>query len=487
MFESIKSHKSSRFEINGAAFFAVEAKPTNATLSMNNFFQFACALVLTGTTAAVANSPTSQSEVAPANPPPGIFLNWNGGLMTLPVEINARKGGLMIDTGAVTTSLRDSAAKELNVTLTKDEQATGAGIAGKFDEIMKGEVSITIPGQKPEAFPKLSRSHPFIPLAAAHGSGDFGVIGLDDLSGAGAVIDCVNGSMQLHPAGDFSAPAGLLEIPMKRRDIGESTEGHHNFLWTVPVRMNGKDGMMVVDTAAATTVIDESFAKLAGIELKESEAIAIGAGDGAQKLTTGIAPDTTLANNVNLGDIEISGSNLEVVRVNFKPAADDAVPFAGILGMDQLTRVRAVLDCKRGAFHCAREAMNVERDTALIMEALTALVAQGDLQATKLQEDAVKNNGALEIDPLQASQIIIRARGKGLVGDKAKNPGTGTGAAVPDMGQLVTAIQKLAESGDEEAKKCVADAAANGGKLGMTPQQAEQLVARAREKGLLGK
>ncbi|WP_265595021.1 aspartyl protease family protein [Haloferula sp. BvORR071] len=441
---------------------------------MNELLRLACALALAGV--AGTEIPAAPAEPS-ADAPAPIKLNWSHGLMTLPVEIQNKKGHLMVDTGAAATSLCDRLAKELDVTLKEVEGAQGKGIAGDLGKIMEGKVAISVPGQKADAFPKLSGTHTFIPIAAVEGESDgLGVIGLDDLSSAGALLDCVDGTMRLDPAGYFRAPDGLLEIPMTRRTIGGVARKEHEFLWSLPVRVNGKDGVMVVDTGAATTVLDDSFAKQAGVELAKSKAVAKGAGEGLKPLTEGNT-EVVLGGTVSLGRITVYGTDLTAISKNTRQSDGSKVPLAGILGLDQIHRVHALLDCKRGVFFSAKEASPAEAaDTRLIAVALHALVEHGDPQAIAIHDDAIKNQGHLELSSLEGGQLIARARSLGLLGDKAE---------VEKKADLATAIQKLAEHGDEEAKKLVTDAAAKGGKLALKPEQAEQLIARAREKGLL--
>ncbi len=432
-------------------------------LSLNGLIRFSCILGLAGVAAA-------------GDEPSTIKLNWTHGLMTMPVEIQNKKGNLMVDTGAGSTSLCDRLAKELDVQLKEMAGAQGKGIAGDLGKIMEGEVAITVPGQNADAFPKLSGTHTFIPIAATAGADDFGVIGMDDLSAAGAVVDCVNGTMRLDPTGDFRAPEDFLEIPMTRRTVGIQTAREREFLWSLPVRINGTDGVMVVDTGAATTVLDGAFAKQAGLEFTKSEAVAMGAGEGRQELTEGDA-EMVLGGAVNLGSIHLHGTDLNSIATNTQQADGSKVPFAGILGMDQIHRVRALFHCKRGVFFSAREAGPAyETDTALIGVALQALVEHGDAQAIELQDGAIKNEGRLELSALEGSQLVARARGLGLLKDEAE---------LGKKMDVATAIQKLAGHGDEEAKKLVADASSSGGQLEMTPEQAEQLVERARSQGLL--
>ncbi len=91
---------------------------------------------------------------------PEIKLQRYGGMMVLPLQINGKSCSLMVDTGAVATCLRDTAAKELGVVL-----KTEAGVGGESG-IKTGKITAKVPGQNAVAFPGLSGTHPFIPLPA---------------------------------------------------------------------------------------------------------------------------------------------------------------------------------------------------------------------------------------------------------------------------------------------------------------------------------
>jgi hypothetical protein len=122
-------------------------------------------------------------------------------------------------------------------------------------------------------------------------------------------------------------------------------------------------------------------------------------------------------------------------------------------------------------------------DAQRLMEALQLLAQNGDDEAKKTLEEA-QTTRKLTISSTQAGAFVARAREKGLL--KAEDPKIRNESSTrPDVQRIGQAIQVLAQNGDEEAKKTLARAATNGGRLEMTLDQGVEFVTRAKEKGLL--
>jgi hypothetical protein len=51
---------------------------------------------------------------------------------------------------------------------------------------------------------------------------------------------------------------------------------------------------------------------------------------------------------VNLGRIEVLSSTMKIFERSDKNAQGKVVPIVGLLGMDQLVRMKARFDCERG-------------------------------------------------------------------------------------------------------------------------------------------
>ena len=76
--------------------------------------------------------------------------------------------------------------------------------------------------------------------------------------------------------------------------------------------------------------------------------------------------------------------------------------------------------------------------------------------------------------PSAANPVLLNAPGNLLIA-----------GLLPTQAEMIEAITALSESGDPEAKELIAKAVANSGRLELDSKKADELVARAREKGLL--
>lgn len=410
----------------------------------------------------------------------------HSGMLGLPVEINGVKGCLMFDTGAVETLIRDTAAEQIGAKL-KDSTEKRVGIGGQT-KTKVGEISTQVLLCGKDSFPTLSGTHRFLPLAIDEvlpGSGPiFGVIGLSDLASAGVVVDCGGEQMMLQPNGGFHGPNDRHEIQMIRMTYGENA-----FLWAVPVKIGDKRGAMIVDTAAQVTVLEKEFASSAGIELKAGNIRASGAGSASATMTHGFAPSLLLSDKLDLGRISVVGVDMAELRGSCKDASGEKLPVAGLLGMDQLRRTKSCIDCSGGKLYLTRQALAVAPeavfDPELVSQALDALAKSGDQEAKDALEGAAAKGGHLEITPEQGGRFVARAKEKGLLkSDAGKTKGESESAPVTDAHLLLKALQRLTKNGDEEAKKVLEGAVANGGRLQMSSTEAGKFVARAKEKGL---
>jgi Aspartyl protease len=149
---------------------------------------------------------------------------------------------------------------------------------------------------------------------------NFGFIGVPELAAAGAVIDCADSSMTLHPKGNFHPPKANFELPMLHYSprskmlrhflaLFEKEKLEENFLWALPVTIAGKQGVMIVDTGAAVSVITNSFAKRVGMELRKSDFTAVGT-DSSQKMNIGTLPDLLLGGQLQLGKVHVVSGDI---------------------------------------------------------------------------------------------------------------------------------------------------------------------------------
>ena len=358
-------------------------------------------------------------------------------LLDMSVEINGVKGRLMVDTGAMSTFLDQSLAKDLKVSLTP-VQGKSIGIGGSSNN-ESGEITVRVPGHPPKDFPTLSGKHNFIVMGEETTTTSlgrkFGSIGLPELMAAGAIIDCAGSRLILHPEGDFHRPQKSVELTMLRYAAGSKAlfkisralkgivelEVKGKFLWAVPVKIANKVGVMVVDTGCESTIFTQDFAKLVGIEPTGEGASAHGVGAGFQIMASCALPDLLLDGKLQLGKIQgfCDGSKF---LYGLNDIAGGDLPVIGILGLDQLTRCKAFIDCKRGVIYTTSEPLKRERPNSWIVDgpkAVECLANAGDKEAKKILKN-IEENGA-KLDLKQATKFIEQAVQKGLLKEDEKS------------------------------------------------------------------
>jgi Aspartyl protease len=328
-------------------------------------------------TMAVMISLPAFGKDAPPTPPAAIELLFRKNTtLDMPVNINKMKGTLMVDTGAMATHLNKNLAQDLRVNL-EDTWKQSEGVGGVSD-IMSGEITAYVPGHRPQDFPTLSGKHEFVPMSqetqVTSSGRNFGVIGLPELAAAGAVIDCAGSCITLHPKGLTHRPKGDFKLPMLRYVSGSKMlrrflallgdkDLEASFLWALPVTIAGKQGVMIVDTGAEGSFITNSFAKRVGIELGNLNVTALGA-DGSQVMKPATLPDLLLGGQLQLGEIQVFSGDFPSCR----DAAGGNLPCVGILGIDQLRRIKAFFDCKRGIIYAPRAPLKANRPKFMDVE-----------------------------------------------------------------------------------------------------------------------
>ena len=375
---------------------------------------------------AVFVSLPASAKDAPSAPPAVVIklASRNNTLLEMPVNINRMKGWLLVDTGAMSIKLNKSLAHDLKVNL----EATGKivqGIGGT-SEIMSGEITAYVPGHRLKDFPTLSGKHDF-QMGPEKTRVDslgrrLGVIGVSELAAAGAVINCAGSSMALHPNGNFHRPENSFELPMLRYTGGskmlrhffalfEAKELEETFVWALPVTIAGKQGVMMVDTGAEMSIITNSFAKRVGIELGNSDTTASGT-SGSQQMASCTLPDLLLDGKLQLGKVHVLSGDIPTLS----DVAGGALPVVGILGIDQLRRIKAFFDCKRGVIHATRGPLKPNRLNSIFVEAsdaIEALAKLGDKQATQALQILRSKNEGQQLSLAQLQKYIDRANRKG--------------------------------------------------------------------------
>ena len=275
-----------------------------------------------------------------------IRLGWRDNSLALPVVIEGIPGCLMLDTGSYDTYLNTRTAGAMGVSLRKTDVRI-RGIAGSQSDVMEGRISARVRGLGPKAFRGLSGNHRFRPMPDQYVPGmgaSLGNLGLEQLAEANALVDCANGTLTIAAPGTaHPLPRGWQELPLVKHRFDSG-----GFMWAVPVTIGQADGLMIVDTLAGISLIGEPFARSIGIELNASAVNAYGVGGWAGALQEGKTPELAVAGRVNLGRIGVLSSAMKIFERSDRNAHGKMVPIVGLLGMDQLIRMKARFDCARG-------------------------------------------------------------------------------------------------------------------------------------------
>jgi Aspartyl protease len=360
-------------------------------------------------------------------------------LLDISVEINGVKGWLTVDSGAMSTVLDKNLAQDLKVSL-KRGQGKSEGVGGRSNNEL-GEITVRVPGRQPKDFPTLSGKHKFATMGqettATSLGRNLGVIGLSELIAAGAIIDCTGSRLILHPEGEFHCPQKGLELTMLRYAANSKTffklsrvlksidelKIKEGFLWAIPVKIANNAGVMIVDTGCERTVVSQDFAELVGIESVTDGASALGIG-GTGASSQGIAscalPDLLLNGKLQLGKIQ--GICLkQSLFSKLKDVAGGDLPVIGIIGFDQLNRIKAFVDCKRGVIHTTDEPLKPDRPISSAVEgpkAVDALAKAGDKEAIEMIKTL--EGDCTKLTFKQAKEFIDRAVQKGLLKEDEK-------------------------------------------------------------------
>ncbi len=106
-------------------------------------------------------------------------------------------------------------------------------------------------------------------------------------------------------------------------------------------KLNGKTGRFILDTGASNTCVGFDKIQFFGIETKESEIKAAGAG------ATNMKTLMSTKNSFKIGDWKTKKANIvlfDLVHVNEALISHNAKPVDGIIGADILKKAKAIID-----------------------------------------------------------------------------------------------------------------------------------------------
>jgi predicted aspartyl protease len=279
----------------------------------------------------------------------------SGNHLFVPVSINNRRGTLLIDTGSPNSLIDTNSVKTFGLTVEK----TGSNVGGMFGRswerygtskvksIAMGNCVVT---NVPVAITDLSdfnreRAGPAIGSHIAE-SGNLtrvnGILGINEMVKFGMIVDCARQMLYINPNGpnssvsqtlaSFLSSRGFTRIPMR-------LNANHHF--DVEGALNGHGTRFIVDTGAATTLIDKETAVRS-----ETGLTALGGvgGNGAGGLRGGLS--RTGVKELGLGSFKVANAEVAVAHVSSdillsKSAAESN---AGVLGQEYLSSNFAVID-----------------------------------------------------------------------------------------------------------------------------------------------
>jgi predicted aspartyl protease len=258
-------------------------------------------------------------------------------------KLNGRPANLIVDTGAGSTVISSGLLRSLGMSLTKGEENVYGmmGLAGK--KITAGDIKDFQVGPYQAGAHSVGAWDFSSFRATPRDSGIDGLLGIDFLHRHQAIIDCFRMHLFLKSpsaastSGTLSAglrAGGCTEIPMR-------PVSHRGL--TVPVRINGRSGYMVVDTGAAHTLLSQHA--IAGLNMRLASPVGfgkLGAPDvGKHMMIVQMAHFTTM----EIGNFSVSPQWLYVVDLPHSTSSTTDDVFFGYLGHELLACYVGIIDC----------------------------------------------------------------------------------------------------------------------------------------------
>jgi len=129
---------------------------------------------------------------------------------------------------------------------------------------------------------------------------------------------------------------GFTAVPLRRT----STTGHH----LVEARLNGREGLFVLDTGANLSVVDDDYAAQFGLSARGARPGG-GFAIGGEVSASQVRIDSLVLGGVSVRQRNIVVANLSQLTAAMRPLAGGHVH--GLIGQDVLNEHRAVIDVAR--------------------------------------------------------------------------------------------------------------------------------------------
>ena len=279
----------------------------------------------------------------------------SGNHLFVSVSINNRRGALLIDTGSPYTLIDTNSVKTFGLTVEKSGSNVGGMFGRSWERFGASKVKAIAMGNcvvtnVPVAITDLSdfnreRAGPATGSHIAE-SGNLthvnGLLGLNEMVKFGMIVDCARQMLYINPNGpnpsvsqslaSFLSSRGFTRIPMR-------LNANHHF--DVEGTLNGHVTRFIVDTGAATTLIDKETAVRSETGLNALYGIG---GNGAGGLHGGLS--RTGVKELGIGSFKLANAEVAVAHVSsdillLKSAGESN---AGVLGQEYLSSNFAVID-----------------------------------------------------------------------------------------------------------------------------------------------
>lgn len=256
--------------------------------------------------------------------------------------VNGQPVQLLIDSGANSTDLDERLTNKLGLDTNNSIEVISRGALGRPVTARVGLGALTAGDLTAAPFPFMIASRSERHTATSRYDGQ---LGLDALSGLGALVDLSNGRMWIPgppenvSSGGYLRPLGprkgLSFDTLKLKRTGRLPHLHVRSKW------GNRQLTWVVDTGAEVTVLAKETADKLGIQTKPSRSRIIDAAGDQAKVETAVL-DQVVFDRLVVQKFQVAVVPLGKVQRTFRDSRGR--PIDGIIGMDFLENSSAMLD-----------------------------------------------------------------------------------------------------------------------------------------------
>jgi len=254
--------------------------------------------------------------------------------------VNGKKRDFLVDTGCSVTRISKSAGAKL-------PSVAERGV--KLEDTVLGSVEnsamVIMDRLKLGEAEFLNQPAMLGRLASTDGNIEDGILGCDFFYRNFCLLDCLDGRLYVRsekPSSELQAALeesfrriGLLEVPLQL---------HPELVMTCPARINGQEIVLLVDSGAIWSVLDNDQARKLGLSVDKTPASIDGPGN--KSIVQWL--DRTRLKAVKLGDVSVGDLDFGVSQLDgwgIAVPGRSGLQIHGMLGGEFLTLHAAVVDC----------------------------------------------------------------------------------------------------------------------------------------------